>query len=151
VIQPFAPYAQTSYEPPAWARWPATWERAVELFHAPTPEGAEAFTHRDFHPGNVLWRRGRVTGVVDWASASIGPACIDVGHCRANLFPYGLDVADRFTVIWEQVSGARYNPWADVVTIIGCLDGLRDDPPPERSVVEDVLARSVADLLGTPM
>jgi hypothetical protein len=39
-----------------------------------------------------------------------------------------------------------------VVTIIGFLDGLRDEPPadPERFVVEDALAKAVAALSGTP-
>jgi aminoglycoside phosphotransferase (APT) family kinase protein len=149
VIRPFAPYRQERYEPPAWARWPRVWTRAIDLFHLPTPDdaGPAVFTHRDYHPGNVLWRRGRVTGVVDWASASIGPACVDVGHCRGNLFQYGLEVADRFTAIWEGMTGVDYQPWADVVTIIGSLDGLRDDPGPDRFLVEDALARAVA-LLG---
>src|SRR6266545_5393120 len=93
LIRPFAPYRQESYESPGWARWPSIWARAIERFHQPTPDGAgpAVFIHRDFHPGNVLWRRGSVTGVVDWASASIGPACVDVGHCRGNLFQYGLE------------------------------------------------------------
>jgi aminoglycoside phosphotransferase (APT) family kinase protein len=151
-VRPFAPYRQECYRPPEWARWPAVWTRAVEWFHRPTPDGAgpDVFIHRDFHPGNVLWRRGRVSGVVDWASASIGPASVDVGHCRGNLFGYGLEVAERFTAIWERLTGARYHPWADLVTIIGSLDGLRDDPPadPERDAVEDALARAVAELNG---
>jgi aminoglycoside phosphotransferase (APT) family kinase protein len=150
VIRPFAPYHQGCYQPPHWARWPAVWLRAVEWFHGPIPNdaGPGVFIHRDFHPGNVLWRRGQVTGVVDWASASVGPACVDVGHCRGNLFGYGREVADRFTTLWEQVSGTRYHPWADVVTIIGDLDGLREEPPPdrERRVVEDALASAVAEL-----
>jgi aminoglycoside phosphotransferase (APT) family kinase protein len=152
VIRPFAPYGQGSYELPGWARWPAMWARAVEWFHRPIPDdaGPEVFIHRDFHPGNVLWRRGRVTGVVDWASASIGPACVDVGHCRGNLFQYGLEVADRFTALWERLAGASYHPWADVVTIIGSLDELREEPQPDRFLVEDALARAVADLDGTP-
>jgi aminoglycoside phosphotransferase (APT) family kinase protein len=152
VIRPFAPYRQDSYQPPGWARWPAIWTRAIELFHQPSPDaaGPGVFIHRDFHPGNVLWRRGRVTGVVDWASASIGPACVDVGHCRGNLYQYGLEVADRFTAVWERRTGASYHPWADVVTIIGSLDDLRDEPQHSRFLVEDALARAVAELDGTP-
>jgi aminoglycoside phosphotransferase (APT) family kinase protein len=154
VVRLFALYRQDCYRPPEWARRPAVWARAVEWFHRPAPDGASpgVFIHRDFHPGNVLWRRGRVSGVVDWASASIGPACVDVGHCRGNLFGYGIQVAERFTAMWEGLSGTRFHPWADVVTIIGSLDGLRDDPPadPERSAIEDALARAVAELNGAP-
>jgi hypothetical protein len=65
---------------------------------------------------------------VDWQAASVGPACVDVAHCRANLFRHGLEVADRFTVLWEQQAGLSYRPWAEIVAIIGFLDGLLDDP-----------------------
>jgi len=106
------------------------------------------FLHRDFHPGNVLWRRGTVSGLVDWQAASIGPPSVDVGHCRANLLSYGTEVANKFTTLWEQASGRHYDPWADVSTIIGMLDVLRDEPPSVRIGVEETLARAVAELRG---
>jgi aminoglycoside phosphotransferase (APT) family kinase protein len=147
-IPPFVPYRQASYQPPGWARWPRTWARAVEICHQPVPAGPRVFLHRDFHPGNVLWQRGRVTGVVDWAGASTGPPSADAGHCRANLFCYGAAAVDRFTEIWEGLTGATYHPWADVVTIVGFLDSLREEAPPpdERELTEDVLARAVTAL-----
>jgi aminoglycoside phosphotransferase (APT) family kinase protein len=144
VIRPFATYRQRSYDLPAWTRKPAVWERALELLR--TPPSGRVFLHRDFHPGNVLWRRGKVSGLVDWQSASIGPPSVDPGHCRWNLLPYGRDVVDRFTRCWEECSGERYDPWADVSTIIGCLDDVRDDPPAQGHLVEDALARAVAEL-----
>jgi aminoglycoside phosphotransferase (APT) family kinase protein len=120
----------------------------VEICHGPPPAGRQVFLHRDYHAGNVLWRRGIVTGVVDWAGASTGPPSADVGHCRANLFPYGLAAAGRFTRAWENLTGASYHPWADVVTIIGFLDGLREEPqePDERDVIETVLAQAITAL-----
>ncbi len=148
VLPPFTPYQQASYEPPGWARWPLVWERAVEIFHRPAPELPPVFIHRDFHPGNVLWRRGAVSGVVDWQGACIGPAPADVAHCRANLFGYGLEVADRFTGAWERLTGERSHPWVEVVTIIGFLDGLRDDPGSDRYPMEEALAKAVAELGG---
>jgi aminoglycoside phosphotransferase (APT) family kinase protein len=146
LIRPFATYQQQSYELPVWARWPSVWERAMELLDNRVADGDEVFLHRDFHPGNVLWLRGRVTGVVDWQSASIGPASIDVGHCRSNLLRYGRTAVDRFTKWWEQSSCRRYDPWADLSTIIGCLDGLRDEQPNEGYLAEDCLAWAVAEL-----
>jgi aminoglycoside phosphotransferase (APT) family kinase protein len=89
VIRPFAAYKQNSYEPPSWARHPAVWEEAIEIFHGPAPDEPAVFIQRDFHPGNVLGRYGKVSGVVDWQAASIGPAALDVAHCRANLLGYG--------------------------------------------------------------
>lgn len=148
VIGPFAPYAQASYDPPSWARHPRVWERAAEIFHAPAPDLPAVFIQRDFHPGNVLWRRGAVSGVVDWQAASVGPAVVDVGHCRANLLGFGADVSERFTGLWEQVSGSTYHPWADVVAIVGFLDGLQDGPGSDGFVTERALARAVAELGG---
>ncbi|HEY3611295.1 MAG TPA: aminoglycoside phosphotransferase family protein [Pseudonocardiaceae bacterium] len=148
VIRPFATYRQRSYDPPPWARSPAVWRRGVEIAHGPVPGADHVFLHRDFHPGNVLWRRGRVSGLVDWQAASIGPAGVDVGHCRANLLSYGTEVADSFTTLWERASGRHYDPWADVSTIIGWLDGLRDEPPAGYPAFEETLARAVAELHG---
>jgi aminoglycoside phosphotransferase (APT) family kinase protein len=147
-IRPYATYAQTSSEPPAWARHPTAWEQAVEIAAAPPPDLPEVLVQRDFHPGNVLWRQGAVSGVVDWQAASIGPAVADVGHCRANLLTFDRHIAERFTALWEQVSGMTYHPWADVVTIIDFLDDLRSDWGSERDLIEDLLVDAVAELTG---
>jgi hypothetical protein len=146
VLRPFAPYPQASYRPPGWARYPQVWERAAEISHGPPLRVPEVLLHRDFHPGNVLWRRGTVTGVVDWQGACTGPAVADVAHCRVNLLTFGAGAAQRFTAFWQREAGAVYHPWADVVTIIGFLDDLRDDWGSERNRVEDLLARAVAEL-----
>jgi aminoglycoside phosphotransferase (APT) family kinase protein len=148
LLGPFIPHEQASYQPPSWARFPRVWERAAEISHEPAPAAPAVLVHRDFHPGNVLWRRGSVSGVVDWQSACTGPAVADVAHCRVNLLTFGTDAAGRFTVLWERAAGTAYHPWADVVTIIGFLDDLRDDWGPEQFLVEDMLAEAVADLGG---
>ena len=144
----FAPHPQASYQPPPWARYPWAWERAAEISHGPSPELPQVLVHRDFHPGNVLWRRGEVSGVVDWQAACTGPAVADVAHCRVNLLTLGTDAAERFTALWQHASGAAFHPWADVVTIIGFLDDLRGDWGPEKVLMEDMLARAVAELGG---
>ena len=145
-IGAFAPYRQDSYQPPAWARYPDVWDRAAAIFHGPAPSLPTVLVHRDFHPGNVLWRRGDVSGVVDWQAACTGPAVADVGHCRVNLLAFGSDATDRFTHLWERAAGASYHPWGDIVTIIGFLDDLRGDRSSERLLIEDMLARAVAGL-----
>jgi hypothetical protein len=85
-----------------------------------------------------------------WQAASIGPAALDVARCRANLLGYGPEVAERFTALWERVSGIAFHPWADVVTVIGFLDNLCDNWGSERHLVEDLLAQAVAELRGRP-
>jgi aminoglycoside phosphotransferase (APT) family kinase protein len=144
----FAPYRQDSYRPPGWARYPRVWERAVEISRGSAPDLPAVLLHRDFHPGNVLWCRGRVSGLVDWLGACAGPAPADVAHCRVNLLAMGIEVTERFTVSWERVAGTAYHPWGDVVTIVGFLDDLRDDWGSERLLVEDMLARAVTELRG---
>lgn len=125
----YANYAQVSYEPPAWATNPSAWERAIEIFHGPVLETGRCFVHRDFHPGNVLWQRGHVTGVVDWASACVGPPSVDIGHCRANFLGYAPDLADLYTQRAEQATGRTFHRWADIAALIGLLDGMRSHPP----------------------
>jgi hypothetical protein len=65
-----------------------------------------------------------------------------------NLLTLGADTAEQFTAWWQRESGAAYHPWADVITIIGFLDDLREDWGSERLLVEDMLARAVAELRG---
>ena len=145
-ISEYHPYSQASYVPPAWARRPSVWERAVEVFHGPAPTGSSRFVHRDFHPGNVLWERGRLTGVVDWQHACVGPPVVDVGHLRLNLFFSDRDLAELFTDTWERLTASAYDPWADVAAIIGMLDNLRAMPPNHRAriTIEDALAAATA-------
>lgn len=147
-IRPYCPYPPSTYQPPPWARWPGMWERALEIFHGPAPDLGRAFIQRDFHPGNVLWSGGDVSGVVDWQAASIGPAAVDVGHRRANLLGFNRNVAERFTRLWEQASGLTYHPWIDVVTVVDFLDDLHNEWGSERLLVEEVLAAAVAELTG---
>ena len=58
LIPAYASYRQRSYAPPPWTRDAAAWERAAEIFHGPVPDGPRSLVHRDFHPGNLLWRQG---------------------------------------------------------------------------------------------
>jgi aminoglycoside phosphotransferase (APT) family kinase protein len=149
-VPPISGYAQKSYDPPRWATRPEVWRRAVEIFLGPTPSTDLRFVHRDFHPGNVLWSKAQLTGLVDWQSACIGPASIDPGHCRLNMLYYEPDMADELRTIWEQRAQRTFDPWADVIAIIGMLDPMRNPKNPNKSrpAIEDTLARAVADLSG---
>jgi len=70
---------------PASATRPAVWEAAFGMLRQQAPEPATCLIHHDFQHFNLLWRRGRLTGVVDWATSCTGPADFDTGHCRLNL------------------------------------------------------------------
>jgi aminoglycoside phosphotransferase (APT) family kinase protein len=138
-------YAQSRYDPPRWTRDPALWERAVELFHRPVPTADVGFIHRDFNPGNVLWDRRRLSGLVDWQWACVGQRSIDPAHCRLNLFHYSPTMADDVRTVWEQRSGLTFDPWADVASIIGTLDSIRRrrDPNAPMWAIEAALKHAV--------
>lgn len=88
--------------PPAWTEKPALWKRAIEQLNGPEPESPAMFIHRDYHPTNVLWQNGTISGVVDWINACRGPAGVDVAHCRTNLvMMYGVAAADQFLTAYQ--------------------------------------------------
>jgi aminoglycoside phosphotransferase (APT) family kinase protein len=58
--------------------------------------------HGDFWPGNTLWLRGRLTGVVDWVYASRGEPAFDVAACRIDLtLLFGPAAATAFTTVYQ--------------------------------------------------
>lgn len=78
-----------------WSRRPELWKKAIQFLKEPEPLSKVCFIHRDFHTANVLWKKGEISGVVDWTNACRGPAWVDIGHCRINLVMlFGIDVAD---------------------------------------------------------
>ena len=62
-------------------------------------------THHDFWSGNVVWERGILTGVVDWAGSALGPRGFDVSWCRLDLYLlHGEGIADEFLASYEAAS-----------------------------------------------
>jgi aminoglycoside phosphotransferase (APT) family kinase protein len=113
----YTPWNLDMEEPPEWSPRRDLWKRAREVVSAGIPSHAPVLCHRDFHPGNVLWRRHRVAGVVDWTHACCGPASVDVAHCRVNLTVlYGLDVANEFARRYGEVDDLA---WFDVADVFG--------------------------------
>ena len=143
----YQPYPLRLRRPPAWASRPRVWWRAIELLDGPPPSEERALIHRDYHPGNVLWRSRRVSGLVDWVNASVGCPWADVGHCRVNLAPaLGQPAADRFLELYGAVSGRTddYDPYWDVAAAVGGLEADVDEAPSPAD--ESFLAAAVAQL-----
>ena len=100
---------------PASAVRPDVWRAAIEMLRSPHEQRTTRFIHRDFQHFNLLWARGRLTGIVDWSVASLGPPEIDVGHCRLNLAVLcSADWAERFRLAYEAETGRRTDPWWDL-------------------------------------
>ncbi len=124
-------YKADRLKPPAWSHRFELWQQAIRAATSPSPALSGCFLHRDYHPGNTLWLRGRLSGVVDWTSASFGPASVDVGHMRWNLaLSKGVRAADRFLELYRLASGQRMNhqPYFDVRTVVDLIPDLSPDP-----------------------
>ncbi|MFF1399223.1 phosphotransferase family protein [Streptomyces sp. NPDC058287] len=91
----------------------AAWAAAIDVIRRPAPPYEGRFLHRDFHPGNVLFdvppsrpAGARITGVVDWAATSWGPADLDAAHCSTNLaLLHGPARGLRFAEAYEEAGG----------------------------------------------
>ncbi len=67
---------------------------------------SEVLTHGDYWSGNVVWRDGSLTGVVDWSGGSRGPGGFDLGWCRLDLvLLFDEQIADDFLAAYEAGTG----------------------------------------------
>lgn len=81
------------------------------MWHTEVPNYRPCFIHRDFHPGNILWVRGRCSEIVDWPNACRGPAGCDIAHCRENLMWLGGDyAADSFQAQYKHITATSHHP-----------------------------------------
>ncbi len=69
--------AAASFEPPSGARW---------RFEGRTGRGA-TIVHGDWAPYNVVWREGRLVGVIDWDLARPGHALDDLAFAAWHWAP----------------------------------------------------------------
>lgn len=100
--EPYYPAAELS--PPAWSSRPEIWQAAIDATKALPPSGRR-FIHRDYHQANALFRRGQLTGVVDWLTACRGPVAIDLARMRANLATqFGPPWPERFLEAYRRLA-----------------------------------------------
>jgi aminoglycoside phosphotransferase (APT) family kinase protein len=68
------------------ARWP------------PPPANRPVVLHGDYWPGNVLWRDGRVVGIIDWEDALFGDPLADLAITRLEIgWFFGPDASRTLT------------------------------------------------------
>jgi aminoglycoside phosphotransferase (APT) family kinase protein len=122
-LPPYRRYYPLREVPPG-TRHPDVWRTLIAHASTPAPETPPTFIHRDYHPGNVLWSRGRLTGVVDWVNACIGSPEVDVGHARWNLAQlFGVEATEAFLDAWLAAAGRSYHdPYWDVVSLLDAGD-----------------------------
>lgn len=65
----------------------ATFDRAAATWQLPVHHPAEVICHNDFAPYNMVFDAGRLTGVIDWDTASPGPRSWDLAYLAYRLVP----------------------------------------------------------------
>lgn len=150
-MPPYPPYRNPDPgAPPRHALRAGLWEQAYAAVAGPAPAAASRFIHRDYHPDNTLWAYGRLTGVVDWSTASYGPPAVDVASMRWVLaLRYGTDVADAFLEAFRQVCGDHeHDPYWDLRAVLDRLPERGDGMVTEAHMplVENYLAVALARL-----
>ena len=135
----------------------AAWAAAIDVLRGPTPPYEGRFLHRDFQPGNVLFDvpgGARITGVVDWAAASWGPADLDVAHCSTNLaLLHGPAWGLRFAEAYENAGGvlaatAGERRYWQVRDALACSEEVRVIAQPWREAGRtDLTTRAVEERL----
>lgn len=142
-------YESYPHEPPVASTWPQLWETARQLWLEAMPPYRPTFIHRDFHPGNVLWLRGRASGIVDWPNGCRGPWGCDVAHCRANLvWLSGREAADDFLAAYEALTGRTYDCFWELASIME--HGPSHWTPEQLVETEPYLERAVAAIATLP-
>jgi aminoglycoside/choline kinase family phosphotransferase len=159
-VKPFESWLDCSQlSPPPDASRPTVWRDAIALLAEGRASTRTCFLHRDYQHFNMLWSNERMTGVVDWSEACVGPPEVDVGHCRLNLsLLFSAEMADRFRGMYEAESGHRVDAWWDVHALLSYgpdfkqflpiqIDGRAPlDIDGMTGRIEEVLARSLRQL-----
>jgi aminoglycoside phosphotransferase (APT) family kinase protein len=82
--------------------------RNAEAAVAATRPGDDrlCLVHGDLWYGNTLWDGGKLTAVLDWDCAGVGPAGIDLGSLRCDAaWCHGVDAAEHILRGWEAEAG----------------------------------------------
>ena len=107
------------FQVPAGAQKPAVWKAAFDAMESPPPEDGAVFLHCDYLPVNLLWSRGKITGLTDWNGIHRGSRAIDVGQCRRYLASlYSPDWAEELRSLYESIAGVPLHPWWDLYTLL---------------------------------
>lgn len=93
--------------------------RSTALDAARSAQGDRVFAHGDFQAFNILWRKGAISGVVDWTRAGVGLHSVDVGHFMLNLAAlYSVEWAEMYGDAYEEISERRLDVGGVLVSLL---------------------------------
>lgn len=122
-----------------------------------SPSRAPVLLHGDFWPGNLLWRDGAISGLIDWEDAALGDPERDLATARTELtVALGPDAAIAFRRHYDAVADRPVDErlvdlWT-VCSAAGLLLHVSDwGLPPDReermrTVAEEVLGEVLSRL-----
>jgi aminoglycoside phosphotransferase (APT) family kinase protein len=123
---------ESKFVVPPWSSDDRLYLEAFTCLRGAAPSYRRTFLHRDYHPANVLWQDGGLTGLVDWVETSSGPADLDVAHCASNLAGlHGAECALAFRQAYVDAGGvltpdpdaSRYWQLMDLVAFLPDVAG----------------------------
>jgi aminoglycoside phosphotransferase (APT) family kinase protein len=103
-----------------------TLRKALQASWPPPQVSEPVVLHGDYWPGNVLWRDGRLVGIIDWEEAAFGDPLADLANIRLELvWHFGTTVMDMLTeeyLILRPAVGAATLPVWDLRTALRACD-----------------------------
>lgn len=90
-------------------RFTAIWEASLA---APPWDRPARWVHADFHVGNLLFRDGELTGLIDWGSAGVGDPAGDLMTAWLYLDERGRKLFQRELSEFDDATWVRAKGWA---------------------------------------
>ncbi len=71
---------------------------ALAQWRGSAESGPKRLLHGDFWPGNIIWKEGSVSGVIDWEESGVGEPLQDLSVARLDLlWTLGVEAMKEFT------------------------------------------------------
>lgn len=103
---------------------------AVEKYKPKSGGNPPALLHGDYWPGNTLWCKGELVGVIDWEDATVGDPLFDLANSRMEVaWILGIDALRLFTDHYRSLMSLEYRnlPYWDLCAALRFIRLARGD------------------------
>lgn len=103
--------------------------RALLQFDVLPIQNDPALLHGDFWIGNILWKDGKISGVIDWENAMLGDPVADLAVSRIDfaMGPFGVEAMMNFTEQYQSrvKLNYKYLPYWDLYAALRHVSKLK--------------------------